>query len=72
MRSRCSLSKSNLAYQSQLLEMKDQISMISMAYNRLQADHETFQTKDQREEAKGCSVDFAANITLSKFKVAEV
>jgi hypothetical protein len=52
--------------------MKDQISMISMAYNRLQADHETFQTKDQREEAKGCSVDFAANITLSKFKVAEV
>ncbi len=53
----------NLAYWSQLPKMEDWILVISLTYDQLQVDHKAFQAKLWREKAKGCSVNFATNIT---------
>ncbi len=46
---------------------------ISFAYERLQAEHKTLQTKYRKEEVvKRRSVEFATNITQSKLKVADM
>jgi hypothetical protein len=45
---------------------------ISFAYERLQAEHKTLQTKYRKEEVKRRSVEFATTITQSKLKVANM
>ncbi len=52
-----------MAYQRQLLEMKDRISAISLAYKWLQVDHKALQAKLWKEEVKQHLIDFATNIT---------
>jgi hypothetical protein len=42
---------------------------ISFAYERLQVEHKTLQTKYRKEEVKRRSVEFATSITQSKLKL---